>query len=94
MNTDTLDARHEATYSGHTKSFMEGYQYGRVQAGGPYLASIMMCFGMALVALMSINGLDWWDVAVLTFAALTSMPLSRSIARTVSRIIYPRADEL
>lgn len=90
MNRDILAARHEANYSQHTSSFMEGYHYGRFQAGGPYLAASALCFGMALVSFLSLGGgLNWWDAGIVIAVTTFSTPLMRLAARLLFRVAYP-----
>ena len=89
---DALEAHHYAFNNNipDRYSFIQGYYFGRAQAGGHYLTASFFCAGMSITSFLSKGGgLNWWDSVVVIALSLASFPIARAATRGLFRLVYP-----
>ena len=89
---EALEAHHYA-YDNNVPdrgSFIQGYYFGRAQAGGHYLTASFFCAGMSITSFLSMGGgLNLWDSVVVIALSLASFPIARAVTRGLFRLVYP-----
>ena len=93
MNQDDIVEAHHYAHDHDLPdrySFIQGYYFGRAQAGNPYLTSSFFCAGMSVTSFLSMGGgLNWWDTGVIIAIVLASTPIARAATRFIFRKAYP-----